>query len=66
MNDVFCEIGRVLAGAGVTTTEAEEAVARVVQMMPPPGPEEIALVRMNPSLTRFQKWRIIRQIRGGK
>lgn len=66
MDDAFCRLARDFARAGVTTAEAAEAFNRAARLMPPPGQEEIVAVRMNPSLTRFQKWRIIRQIKKRK
>lgn len=54
---------QMMASLGVSAEEAAEACNRLAKLLPPPGPKEIMLIRMNPSLSRFQKRRIIRQIK---
>lgn len=49
--------------AGVTADEAADAVYKVLRALPPIGEAEIAMIRCNPSLSWFQKWRLIRSIR---
>ena len=51
---------------GYTTEDAEkaaDAVYKVLRELPPIGEAEIAMIRCNPSLSWFQKWRLIRSIR---
>ncbi len=49
--------------AGVTAEEAADAVYKVLRELPPIGEAEIAMIRRNPSLSWFQKRRLIRSIR---
>lgn len=49
--------------AGVTADEAADAVYKILEKLPPIGEAEIAMIRCNPSLSWFQKWRLIRSIR---
>lgn len=49
--------------AGVAVEEAADAVYKVLRELPPIGEAEIAMIRCNPSLSWFQKWRLIRSIR---
>lgn len=51
--------------AGITAAEAAEAIGRVMRALPPLGEEEINNIKRNPSLSRFQKWRLIREIKEG-
>ena len=50
---------------GITAAEAAEAIARVMRALPPIGEAEIKNIKRNPSLSRFQKWRLIREIKKG-
>lgn len=50
---------------GITAEEAAEAIARAMRALPPLGEEEINNIKRNPSLSRFQKWRLIREIKKG-
>lgn len=61
----FSEFNRALAATVVSTeqaaaafTEAAKAMRRNMDIA-----REIELVRMNPSLSRFQKWRLIRGLK---
>lgn len=65
-NETVLAIARTM---GVTKEEAEGAVYGAIKNLPPPGETEIALIKKNPSLNRFQKRRLIKQIKkfqGGK
>lgn len=59
---IAAEIARNM---GITAEEAAEAIARVMRALPPLGEEEINNIKRNPSLSRFQKWRLIREIKKG-
>ena len=50
---------------GITAAEAAEAIGRVMRHLPPIGETEIENIKRNPSLSRFQKWRLIREIKKG-
>lgn len=58
---------RALAMVGISAGEAEAAFRRAAEaaraVLPPES--EIALIRANPGLSRFQKWRLERQIKKG-
>ncbi len=59
----------IARATGVTVEEAEGAIYGAIKNLPPPGETEIALIKKNPSLNRFQKRRLIKQIKkfqGGK
>ena len=47
---------------GVTADEAATAIQKLVSLLPPPGHAEIQMILNNPSLSLFQKWRLIRLI----
>jgi hypothetical protein len=48
---------------GITTKEAVEAVTAAMRLLPPPGKEDIELIKRNPTLNWWQKWKLIRQIK---
>ena len=52
-----------MSDCGATTKELSEAVQK---LMPPPGEEDIELIKKNPCLTWWQKRRLIRKIRNMK
>ena len=43
--------------------EAGKAIAEVMRTLPPIGDNEIEMIRKNPNLSIFQKWKLIRAIR---
>ena len=47
----------------VTTREMEQAILNFMQHLPPISEEDVFLVAMNPSLSLFQKIKIIRKCR---
>ncbi len=49
---------------GVTAKEASEALIAAMRLLPPPGKEDIELIKRNPTLNWWQKWKLIRQIKG--
>ena len=49
--------------AGCTTADAIEMVEQLAKCMNAPDETEIALIRLNPCLTYWQKRRLIREIR---
>ena len=49
--------------AGITTDELINGVELLAKAMKPPDESDIALIRLNPSLSWLQKRRLIRQIR---
>nr|UWG03078.1 MAG: hypothetical protein [Bacteriophage sp.] len=48
---------------GITTKEAAEALTAAMRLLPPPGKEDIELIKRNPTLNWCQKWKLIRQIK---
>ena len=52
-----------LSSLGVKAEEAVEVFARTMPYIPPLGETEEELIRGNPNISRFQKWRLIRGIR---
>ena len=51
------------SSCGVTTKELSEAVQKLMSLMPPPGEEDIELIKKNPCLSWWQKRRLIRKIK---
>lgn len=60
VEEVIRDIARKV---GVTAEEAADVVYKVLRELPPIGEAEIAMIRCNPSLSWFQKRRLIRSIR---
>lgn len=62
------EVTKKFAALGTTIAEASEAFHKMAEAAKEAIPleEEIALIRANPSLSRFQKWSLIRKIRKGR
>lgn len=57
-------IARSIAQAsGVSMSEATQAICSAMRALSPPGDAEIAMIRDNPSLNIFQKWRLIHKIK---
>ncbi len=55
------------AAAGITLDEVARHLQAILGGLPPMAPGETeALIRMNPSLSRFQRWRLIRWLRRTK
>ena len=48
---------------GITTKEAVDALTAAMRLLPPPGKEDIELIKRNPTLNWWQKWKLIRQIK---
>ena len=48
---------------GVTAEEAAEALTAAMRLLPPPGKEDIELIKRNPTLNWWQKWKLTRQIK---
>lgn len=51
------------SNCGVTLDDAAEAMKKVMYLLPPLGEMEISLVKANPSLNWFQKWKLNRFIK---
>ena len=49
---------------GITAKEATEALTAAMRLLPPAGKEDIELIKRNPTLNWWQKWKLIRQIKG--
>lgn len=47
---------------GITTEEMSETLAHIMKLLPPLGENEIMEIKNNPSLTIFQKRRLIKMI----
>ena len=47
---------------GISAEEANRAVCNAMGLLEFDPQREIALIRINPSLSRFQKWRLTRHI----
>lgn len=65
LSEALTGLSRVFVEVGVNADAAAEAFRRVAETAREAlSPEmEIALIRSNPSLSRFQKWRLARKIR---
>ena len=50
---------------GITAKEAAEALTAAMRLLPPPGKEDIELIKRNPTLNWWQKRKLIRQIERG-
>ncbi|MBP5383759.1 MAG: hypothetical protein J6Y57_02160 [Lachnospiraceae bacterium] len=57
-------IMKIMQTYGTTAEQAAGAICRVMKLLGPLGEREIELIKANPRLNIFQKWRLIRQIRG--
>lgn len=49
---------------GITAKEATEVLTAAMRLLPPPGKEDIELIKRNPTLNWWQKWKLICQIKG--
>jgi len=54
---------RIMQTQGVTMEQAADAICEAVKLLGPPGEREIELIKANPSLNIFQKWKLIRLIK---
>ncbi len=53
-----------LASVGIPFEEAANNMAASMRTLPPINPDEAeALIRANPTLSRFQRWRLVRELR---
>lgn len=57
------ELSKTFASLGVSCEEAAEAFTELVKYIPPFTEADILRVRMNPSLSMLDKFRIIRWMR---
>ncbi len=48
---------------GVTLGEAAEAMKKVMGLLPPPGETDTTLIKANPSLNWFQRWKLNRFVK---
>ncbi len=53
----------VIPNIGVTAEEAATALTKAMRLLPPLGETEIELIKRNPNLSKFQKWRLIHMIK---
>lgn len=51
---------------GVSADDAEAVCRKMASLLPPIGETEISLIKSNPNISKFQKWRLIRNIRRQK
>lgn len=51
---------------GITAKEMAEALEHIMKLLPPPGEKEILMIKNNPSLSKFQKFRLIKIIIGNE
>lgn len=49
---------------GITAKDMAEALEHIMKSLPPPGEKEIFMIKNNPSLSIFQKHRLIKIIKG--
>lgn len=49
---------------GITAKDMAEALENIMRLLPPPGEKEIFMIKNNPSLSIFQKHRLIKIIKG--
>ena len=52
-----------MSDCGVSTKELSEAVQKLMSLMPPPGEEDIELIKKNHFLSCWQKRKLIRKIK---
>lgn len=48
---------------GITAKDMAEALEHIMKLLPPPGGKEILMIKNNQSLSRFQKFRLIKIIK---
>lgn len=48
---------------GITAKDMAEALEHIMKLLPPPGEKEILMIKNNQSLSRFQKFRLIKIIK---
>ena len=58
-------VREIARNIGISEAEAAEAIGRVMRHLPPIGETEIEQIKRNPSLSRLQKWRLVREIKKG-
>lgn len=61
--DPFADLSKAFSELSVSTREACESMRLLSACVPPFTEEDIRLVRMNPSLSLIQKYKIIRSMR---
>lgn len=61
--DAFADLSKAFGEIGVSTEKASESLRNLSACIPPFTENDIWRVRMNPSLSQFQKFKIIRSIR---
>ena len=52
-----------MSECGVSAKELSEAVQKLMSLMPPPGEEDIELIKKNPCLSWWQKRKLMRKIK---
>lgn len=57
------DVLKSMASVGYTTEEALHGIARLSKYIPPLGEIDIEMIKQNPSLSFFQKWKLTRQIK---
>lgn len=55
-----------LSEIGVSSDDAAAACREMASLLPPIGETEISLIKSNPNISKFRKWRLIRNIRRQK
>ena len=65
LSATITETGKIFIEAGVSADDAAEAFRRAAEVARSllDQKTEIAIIRANHGLTRFQKWRLVRQIK---
>ncbi len=48
---------------GITAKDMAEALEHIMKLLPPPGEKEILMIKNNQSLSKFQKFRLIKIIK---
>ena len=54
---------KAMALCGYTTDEVLQGMEEFSKYIPPLGEIDIEMIKQNPSLSFFKKWKLIRQIR---
>lgn len=57
------DVLKSMASTGYTTEEALHGMERLSKYISPLGEIDIEMIKQNPSLSFFQKWKLTRQIK---
>ena len=66
-SETFISVTNAMASAGISANEAARNLQAALSAMPPIDPGKVeAMIRVNPSLSRLQRWQLIQELRRTK